>query len=100
MYEFGNWPFNLILGIDGSYKSDQFLDFDLDPETKQEAYTLYNALIELRADDESWRVNLRVENVFDTFHRTSLFDAPLATGNYVSIPGGYRFVTLSARVSF
>ncbi len=98
MNQLGNLPFNLIVGFDAGYRGDSFLDSDLDPNTKQEAYTLYNSWLEIRGDDESWRITLRGENIFDEKYNTSHFDTPVASGGYTSIPGGRRTLTLSARV--
>ena len=96
----GNRDQDVILGMDVAYRSGTFLDADLDPMTYQEAYALVNFWLQLRADDETWNVTFRVENAFDKHHNGSIFDTPVATGGYTTIPGGRRWMTMSARYRF
>ncbi|MGB0920259.1 MAG: TonB-dependent receptor [Alphaproteobacteria bacterium] len=96
----GDLPIDMVLGADASWRDDTFLDFDLDPGTFQPAYTIVNSFIRFQGDDESWNISLRVENMFDQFHRTTMFDAPLAAGTFVSIPGGFRGIGMSANFVF
>lgn len=101
MNKLGNLPFDMVLGVDASWRGDTYLDFDLDPGTYQEAYTLVNSFVRFQDDDDSmWNVSIRVENMFNQFHRTTMFDAPLAEGTFVSIPGGFINAGISFNVVF
>lgn len=60
----------LSLGADYSYSDSFTPQFDPSPAARIPAYSLVNANISLRDEDDGWRVTLFAENLFDESYRT------------------------------
>jgi outer membrane receptor protein involved in Fe transport len=65
-----------------TYKDDQFISFDLDPNAIQEAYTKINARVGLASLDETWEVALFGRNLTDETTYSFGLDSPLSAGIY------------------
>ncbi len=75
---------NLLLGVDGIYQGEHFIDTDNDPVATQQATTKINARIGLKADDGSWSVILNGKNLTEQEESVLVLDQPSLPGNYVS----------------
>jgi outer membrane receptor protein involved in Fe transport len=82
-------PPTLVLraALDVLYRSSQFLDYDLDPGTRQDGYVLLDGRISLSAD-ESWSFAIALENITDADVFEFMVDSPAFPGGFV---GGQEF---------
>jgi len=55
-----------MIAFDVFYRSDQFLDLDLDPNTRQGAFTIVNGRIGVSTLDDKLSVGVAVSNMTDT----------------------------------
>lgn len=78
---FANFAFDVL------YQGSQFLDGDLDPRTRQDAITQYNARLVVGRSDESWSLVLSARNLSGEIIWDEALDQPLAPGNFSVIRG-------------
>ena len=72
------WTANLDL----IYSDRYFADIDLDANTQQDAYTMFNARIALGTIGGGWQVGLRGTNLTDENVMTGTVDLPFTRGAY------------------
>ncbi len=95
-----DWPVDFVAGVDYYWQDDVFLQTDLDPEDAQASYSLWNARMGIRADNELWSFTVFVRNVEDEVVLTSSNDVPLFSGAHsgsVELP---RTVTANFKLHF
>jgi outer membrane receptor protein involved in Fe transport len=85
---------------DANYRSEHFLDYDLDPATQQEAQTKINARLGLGALSGGWEIAAFGQNLTDEVSYTSFSDVPLAPGAFVGFAQEPRIYGLEARVRY
>lgn len=94
----GNMEFRSVLTL--NYSDEYFNVEDLDPVTKQDAYTKVDLRVSLGEQDGSWEVALVGKNLTNEEISANTNDQPLVRGNYyslldrlrsVAIQGSYRF---------
>ena len=91
----------LKTGLDIIYKSEFYTNADLNPFTKQDAYTKLNARISLISLDGSWQVALLAKNITDETTLNTSSDMPLIGSGYYNVkvdPG--RSVSLQFSYNF
>jgi iron complex outermembrane receptor protein len=76
------WLGSLIgtLRFEHSYSSSLYLQQDLDPNLKQDAYNLLNMRGGIRTEDERWDVTLWVRNLLNEQYNLVGFDTPIISG--------------------
>lgn len=94
---------NLILvnGIDINYEDEFYSALDLDPNTKHDALTTFNARIALANVDRTWTVALIGKNLTDEKSNIWNNDVPITDSNsYFGLPNRPRSIAVQARYSF
>ncbi len=86
--------------IGAKYTSDFNTGSDLDPQKKQEAYTVVNARLGIGASDQSWMLELWAENLTDEDYIQVGFDAPLQTGAWNAFLAAPRTYGVTLRVRY
>jgi len=81
--EIAKRPLDLTLALDVLFQTNQYLDTDLDPNTRQDAYTLVNGRIGVSTTDGSASLTLRVTNLTNADVAYLIADLP------IFFPGGY-----------
>jgi len=71
--------------VDVLYRSDRYLDVDLDERTRQPATTEINARMTLGAYSGRWALNLTARNLTEEVILEQVLDQPLAPGNFAAI---------------
>ena len=99
------YPFNngleLLTSIDMNYSDEYYSALDLDPNTKHDDVTLWNARIALSGENEKWSVALIGKNLSDETTYAWKNDVPLSASNsYFGIPQRPRSVAIQARYRF
>jgi outer membrane receptor protein involved in Fe transport len=88
-------------GVDLQYRSEAFLDVDLDPVTRQGAITEVNARVTFSGPEERAFITLAGQNLTDQRILDEVLDQPLAPGNYAAIRRDKgRFFTANLRYEF
>jgi len=64
----------VVAQLDATYMDDHYFQLKNSPVGKESAYTLSNARLSYASADESWRVELFVNNLTDEEYRTMAFD--------------------------
>jgi iron complex outermembrane recepter protein len=98
----GEWlPPDLALAIalDVFYRSDHYLDIDLDPATLQDGYVLLNGRVRLLALDEALSFGLTVDNVTDVEALQFATDSATFPG-YMVVQEFQRVVAFDLRYSW
>ena len=87
------------VAADALYQGDQFTDTDLDPNTRQPAYTKYAARLTVAPAGGWWTVSLGGTNLTDERVLNQVTDAPFFPGTYFVQQAGGRqlFGTLGLR---
>ena len=75
---------SVMLGGTASYRSDEFIDPDLDPLAMQPAHWIYSARLSIRDIDDGWGVELSGKNLSNEIVKTFAFDVPLAMGAHMA----------------
>jgi len=89
------------LGADVNYTDDFYSALDLDPATKHDSYTKYNARIALAASDDKWSVALIGKNLTDEETNVWNNDVALTASNsYFGVPERPRSIAVQARYRF
>lgn len=76
--------FELITNLDINYRSDFYTSADLNPFTKQNAYTKVNLRVAL-AYEEAWQVALVGKNLTNEMTKNFSFDLPFTKGGYANL---------------
>ncbi|CAE7404232.1 ARSI [Symbiodinium microadriaticum] len=95
-----NLGFNYTMRLDGYYRSDYYLDPDLDENALQEAFWQFNAAIGLQHPDRLWRFVVQGMDLTDTSVRRLVSDVPLMAGSYAAYMEGPPRWTASFTVEF
>jgi len=96
----GNWPFELFLGGDVTYKGMEYFDGDLDPIDTQGGYTLYNGRVGLRDRDGIWSVEVHGKNLGDKTFKLHSGDAVAQPGAHAAALNSPRYFYTTARFMF
>lgn len=99
------YPFNngleLLASVDMNYSDEYYSALDLDPNTKHDDVTLWNARIALGGENDKWSVALIGKNLSDETTYAWKNDVPLSASNsYFGIPQRPRSVAIQARYRF
>ena len=91
----------LLLGVDVNYSDDYYSALDLDPSTRHDSATLYNARISLSGDDGRWSISLLGKNLSDEVTYAWKNDVPLTASNsYFGVPNRPRSIAIQGRYYF
>jgi iron complex outermembrane receptor protein len=95
-------PRDLVLktSLDVVFRSSQFLDYDLDPVTRQGAYALLNCHVAIVSGDGTWSLGASVENATDADVKEAVIDPPLFPGGFIVLQEFGRRFTVQARVNW
>lgn len=100
IYPFSN-GLELLTSIDMNYSDEYYSSLDLDPNTKHDDVTLWNARIALSGENEKWSVALIGKNLSDETTYAWKNDVPISASNsYFGIPQRPRSVAIQARYRF
>lgn len=89
------------LGMDVQYRSESFLDVDLDPVTKQDSITEVNARVTFAGPEQRAFLTIAGQNLTDQRILDEVLDQPLAAGNYAAIRrDNGRFYSANLRYQF
>jgi outer membrane receptor protein involved in Fe transport len=91
----------LRLNADANYRDSFYSTLDLDPATRHDSYTKYNARLALAAVDDKWSVAIVGKNLTD--EETNVFnnDVPATASNsYYGVPERPRSFAVQARYRF
>ncbi|PZQ57288.1 MAG: TonB-dependent receptor [Phenylobacterium zucineum] len=91
---------DLHANVSARYTSDYNTGSDLNPLKVQKAFTLVNARVGVGPNDEAWRVEAWVANLFKEDFTQVIFDPSLQTGSLGTILGPPRTYGLTLRVDF
>jgi len=80
-----SWGLGGMLALDVIYQGEQYMDYDLDEKTYQEAITKLNARVAVGPEDKRWAVIFNAKNLTGEQERLLVLDAILQGGNYVAI---------------
>ena len=91
----------LLLSLDVNYSDEYYSSLDLDPNTKHDSATLYNARISLSGDDGKWSISVLGKNLSDEETYAWRNDVPLSASNsYFGVPNRPRSVAVQGRYFF
>lgn len=96
----GNLGMLGMIGLDATFKDDEFFDLDLDPLDSQSAYWMFNAQIGLMDIDGRWSFILRAKNLADKMVKTLGGDVPVFFGTHAATSNAPRAFLGAFRVSF
>ncbi len=82
------------------YSDEYFINVDLDPATKQDAYTKVNLRLSLSHEEQQWDVALLMKNLTDEETSTNGADVPLFAGSTVLNLDRPRSYALQVRYAF
>jgi iron complex outermembrane receptor protein len=86
--------------VDVFYRSDLFLDLDLDPNTHQDAYVLLNGRIGVSTVDDALSVNVAVRNLANADVFEYVTDSTFFPGGYMAFQEFQRNVVAEVRYHF
>jgi len=72
----GNTGLTGLVYVDQRTSSDYNTGSDLFPEKEQDSFTVVNARIGIRGDEQRWAVELWAQNLFDTNYQQVAFSSP------------------------
>lgn len=99
MPSFGDNYINV--GFDFQYRSEAYLDVDLDPVTLQDDIFEVNARVTFAGPQERAFFTIAGQNLTDQRVLNEVLDQPLAAGNYAAIRrDNGRFYTANLRYEF
>jgi iron complex outermembrane recepter protein len=90
----------LIGAVDVLYRSEFYLDSDLDPHTLEEGYVMLNGRVGVATDDGKISLTLSVDNVTDADVLEYQTDSLLYPGGYVAMQEFQRTWGLQAKYAF
>ena len=82
-----------------NFRSDVYLDYDLDEDSKQDAFTKFNARIAIENSDGVWWVAAFGLNLTDELTYGFSVDTPLVTGAHTAMINPGRIYGLEANCS-
>jgi iron complex outermembrane recepter protein len=86
--------------LGAKHMSDYNTGSDLDPQKKQEGYTVANARVSIGAPDDRWSVELWSQNLTDEEYVQVAIDTPLQTGSWNAFLGAPRTYGVTFRVKY
>lgn len=92
--------FELSLALDALYRSDFYLDSDLDPNTLQGDYVMVGARLGLAKSDGSLSLAVLVDNITDKNVLEYKVDSPIFPGGYATMQEFGRSVAIQARYNW
>ena len=91
----------LLLSLDVNYSDEYYSALDLDPNTKHDSATLYNARVSLSGDDGKWSVSVLGKNLSDEETYAWRNDVPVSASNsYFGVPNRPRSIAVQGRYFF
>lgn len=99
-YPIGNLGADIFLGAQATYRSNTFLDTDLDPLDAQAAHTLVDMQMGLRDQEERWHFTVTVRNLTDKIIKVASNDIPLFTGSHAAFANQPRTMMGNFEVRF
>lgn len=91
----------LLFSADVNYSDEYYSALDLDPNTKHDSATLYNARVSLSGDSGKWSVSVLGKNLTDETTYAWRNDVPLSNSNsYFGVPDRPRSIALQGRYHF
>ena len=99
------WPLagglELMTSVDMNYSDEYYSALDLDPNTRHDSYTLWNARIALSGDNDKWSIALIGKNLGDEVTHVWNNDVALTASNcYFGVPQRPRSVAVQGRYRF
>jgi len=88
------------LNADANYRSSHYLDYDLDPASKQPSQVRMNARIALANPSGRWEVAAFGQNLTDKATFTTVSDIPLTPGGFASFVQDPRTYGIELRTRF
>lgn len=96
----GNWPFEIFIGGDASYKGKEWFDGDLDPIDVQKGYFLFSGRICARDNEGVWSIELHGKNLADKTVMLHSGDAVAQPGAHAAALNTPRYFFGTARANF
>lgn len=96
-------PIRSVTGFgvtNASYMGDHNSNPNLDPEADMDSFTVVNARLGLRTDDEKWELALWGKNAFDKEYNSIVYNTALQDGSWSAFRGEPRMYGASVRYSF
>jgi len=101
-HRFAVLPHELVFttAFDVNFRGASYLDVDLDPNTRQSAYTLVNGRIGISNAEETLSLTVSVDNIMDTDALEYATDSILYPGGYVVMQEFQRNFAVQLRYAF
>ncbi|WP_286267327.1 TonB-dependent receptor [Thalassotalea atypica] len=99
-HEFAFNEYEVISRLDLNYSDEYFATADLDPLTKQDAFTLVNFSASLTSVESNWQADLIVKNITDESYYYYAADMPLFAGSHFASYSIPRTVTVQLSYLF
>jgi outer membrane receptor protein involved in Fe transport len=80
-----------------TYKSEYFVDSDLDPNSLQQGYAKLNVSMGIGAANDKWLVSIYARNLTDKDSYSMIVDSPFSAGIYAGFVEEPRVVGLQAQ---
>ena len=91
----------LLFSLDVNYSDEFYSALDLDPNTKHDSYTLYNARVALSGAGGKWSIAVLGKNLGDEEYDAWRNDVPLTdSDSYFGVPNRPRSVAIQGRYYF
>ena len=91
----------LLVSADVNYSDEYYSALDLDPNTKHDSATLYNARVALSGDSGKWSISVLGKNLTDETTYAWRNDVALTDSNsYFGVPNRPRSIALQGRYYF
>ena len=92
--------FDLVLHTSASYMGSHFVGADTPLETKQDAYTISNASIGLRSQNDRWEALVWCTNCGDQTYRNIFFNSTFQPGSFSAYLNAPQQYGLTFRVNY
>jgi outer membrane receptor protein involved in Fe transport len=79
-HDLGEWPVNVLFGVDLLYEDDKYLQADQDPIDFQSEFGTYNLRLRVADDDEQWSLQAFLRNAGDKHALEGSGDIPTLSG--------------------
>jgi len=90
----------LNVDLDMNFRSEVYIDYDLDEDAKQDAFSKFNARIAIESSDGVWWVAAFGLNLTDEVTYGFSVDTPLVTGSHSAVINPGRIIGLEAGYRF
>ncbi|MEN8723671.1 MAG: TonB-dependent receptor [Alphaproteobacteria bacterium] len=100
MMPLGNTGLMGMVSANAAYRAEEFIDPDLDPVDKNDAYWLVGAKIGIKHPDNLWGFEVQVKNLTDELYKQTSFDAPLVPGAHIAQTNPPRQVLATFKFEF